>query len=258
MNHQEDARLRGLLEEYLPEPSAPHAEETAFQTILSFPPHSQSAVHFVLLQAGFIRKRMWVLQLVLFALLVVWISQMRALWSQNNSIYALCACTAPLLVLINVTDFVRVYHVGLVEVELATRYSLPKIIAARMLIFGVTDIFIMVCVAAVGAWVSRTALLILLLYCLTPFCLVCAVSMELLRHLSPSQFTQAVLIAIGVLLLFLMVPMGKSQFGEIQWFSKIYADDGRIYWLMILAGAMVMLGWQIDRLHRGKFDFIRL
>lgn len=252
----DDTRLRGLLALYLPEPSSSHAEQRAYQAIVALPRCHQKRGHFILSQVGFIRKRTWALQLLLFIAFITWISRQGAILAENGAICILCACMAPLLVLINVGDFARIYHGGMLEVELATRYSLPKVIAARMLIFGIVDMLLLVAEAAVGAQVSQTALTVLLLYCLTPFCFVCVICMELLRRMNPTQFTQAILVSIGILVLFLIFPMGRWQTQGTHWLSKIYSAEGRRYWIGILAGSILILCWQFVRFNKENFDFL--
>lgn len=256
--NQKDEALRRLLQQYQPEAANPEAEEAAIKFVSQLPPRWQSDLQFVVSQIAWIRKRMWCLQLVLFLGTVLWFSQVENNFAQDGTIYLLCACVAPLLVMINVSDFACVYHEGLLEIELATRYSLPKVAAARLLIFGMTDVLILVGVAAAGAWIGQTEIRVLLLYCLAPFCLVCAISIQLLRHLRPQQFVQGAWWTVGIVLLMLLFPAGRWDFVGSQWLSGVYTADGRIYWIVLLVGSALLLGWQLYRLFDRKSSFAEI
>ena len=150
---------------------------------------------------------------------------------------------APLLLVANVQDLARVYHSGMLELELATRYSLPRVTAARLLVFGLCDGVLLGVLAAVGAVISRTDLWVVLLYCLTPFCCVSAVCMVLLRHLRPAVFSKAALAVAAAALGVLVLPFGWLQ-------SHLYGLDARPFWAAVLAVSLAVLVQQSRRLTR--------
>lgn len=256
--NQKDEALRALLQQYQPETADPEAKKAIVEFVSQLPPRRQSNLQFVVSQIGWIRKRMWCLQLVLFLGVVLWFSLAEHNYVQDGTIYLLCACVAPLLVMINVSDFACVYHEGVLEIELATRYSLPKVAAARLLIFGVTDVLLLVGISAAGAWISQTEIRVLLLYCLAPFCLVCAISVQLLRRLRPQQFVLGAWWTVGGVLLLLIFPVGRWRFVGSQWLSNVYTAEGRIYWIVLLAGSVLLLGWQLHRLFDRKSSFAEI
>lgn len=232
----------GLLRRDAPPPPYPAAAAHTVDLLRTLPPPRPTGWAFVRTQAGFIRKRMWALQ---FAVLAGVLALVAAEGAGDYALprYALCAAAAPLLLVANVQDLARVYHQGMLELELATRYSLPRVTAARLLVFGLCDAVLLGILAAVGAVVSRSALEVVLLYCLTPFCCVSALCMGLLRHLRPAAFGKGALAVVAVVLGGLLLP-GRVQ----RW---LYGPESRIFWAGALVCSVAALAWQTRRLLRG-------
>lgn len=233
----------GLLRRDAPPPLYPAAAAHTADLLRTLPPPRPTGWAFVRTQAGFIRKRMWALQ---FAVLAGVLALVAAEGAGDYALprYALCAAAAPLLLVANVQDLARVYHQGMLELELATRYSLPRVTAARLLVFGLCDALLLGILAAVGAVVSRSALEVVLLYCLTPFCCVSALCMGLLRHLRPAAFGKGALAVVAVVLGGLLLPAGRMQ----RW---LYGPESRIFWAGALVCSVAALAWQTRRLLRG-------
>lgn len=232
-----------LLRRDAPPPPHPAAAAHTVELLRTLPPPRPTGWAFVRTQAGFIRKRMWALQ---FAVLAGVLTLVAAGGAGDYALprYALCAAAAPLLLVANVQDLARVYHRGMLELELATRYSLPRVTAARLLVFGLCDAVLLGILAAVGAVVSRSALEVVLLYCLTPFCCVSALCMGLLRHLRPAVFGKGALAVVAVVLGGLLLPVGRMQ----RW---LYGPESRIFWAGALICSVAALAWQTRRLLRG-------
>lgn len=232
-----------LLRRDAPPPPHPAAAAHTVELLRTLPPPRPTGWAFVCTQAGFIRKRMWALQ---FAVLAGVLALVAAGGAGDYALpqYALCAAAAPLLLVANVQDLARVYHQGMLELELATRYSLPRVTAARLLVFGLCDAVLLGILAAVGAVVSRADLGVVLLYCLTPFCCVSALCMGLLRHLRPAAFGKGALAVVAVVLGGLLLPVGRMQ----RW---LYGPESRIFWAGALICSVAALAWQTRRLLRG-------
>ena len=230
-----------LLRRDPPPPPDPGAAQRTVTLLRTLPPAAPGGWTFVWRQAGFIRKRMWVLQFVLLAGVLALVGHSEALPLLRR--YALCAAAAPLLLVANVQDLSRVYHQGMVELELATRYSLPRITAARLLVFGLCDGVLLAVVAAVGAAATRTQLWVVLLYCLTPFCGVSALCVALLRYLRPAAFSRAALGVVGGAWLVLLLPLSAFQ-------HSLYAPQHQPLWAGALAVSLAALVWQTHRLTR--------
>ena len=228
-----------LLRRDAPPPPPSDAPDTV-ALLRTLPPPRPTGWTFVWTQAGFIRKRMWALQFALLAGLLVLVTAAGLPLRR----YALCAAAAPLLLVANVQDLARVYHQGMVELELVTRYSLPKVTAARLLIFGACDGVLLAVLALVGSAVHRADLGALLLYCLTPFTVVSALCLALLRRLKPAAFGRVALAVVGISALAVLLPADRLQ-------GWLYSRDVRPLWAAALAVSALALVWQSRRLTRG-------
>ena len=229
-----------LLRRDAPPPPPPSDASDTVALLRTLPPPRPTGWAFVWTQAGFIRKRMWALQFALLAGLLVLVTAAGLPLRR----YALCAAAAPLLLVANVQDLARVYHQGMVELELVTRYSLPKVTAARLLIFGACDGVLLAVLALVGSAVHRADLGAVLLYCLTPFTVVSALCLALLRRLKPAAFGRVALAVVGISALAVLLPADRLQ-------GWLYSRDVRLLWAAALAVSALALVWQSRRLTRG-------
>lgn len=229
-----------LLRRDAPPPPPPSDASDTVALLRTLPPPRPTGWAFVWTQAGFIRKRMWALQFALLAGLLVLVTAAGLPLRR----YALCAAAAPLLLVANVQDLARVYHQGMVELELVTRYSLPRVTAARLLIFGACDGVLLAVLALVGSAVHRADLGAVLLYCLTPFTVVSALCLALLRRLKPAAFGRVALAVVGTSALLVLLPADRLQ-------SWLYSQDVRPLWVAALAVSALALAWQSRRLTRG-------
>lgn len=229
-----------LLRRDAPPPPPPSDASDTVALLRTLPPPRPTGWAFVWTQAGFIRKRMWALQFALLAGLLVLVTAAGLPLRR----YALCAAAAPLLLVANVQDLARVYHQGMVELELVTRYSLPKVTAARLLIFGACDGVLLAVLALVGSAVHRADLGAVLLYCLTPFTVVSALCLALLRRLKPAAFGRVALAVVGISALAVLLPADRLQ-------GWLYSRDVRPLWAAALAVSALALVWQSRRLTRG-------
>lgn len=205
--------LQTALARYAVPPPGPHAVADAVAAAQSAaavcPPRMRNAI-FLRQQLGFISPRMWALQ-GLFALVL-------GAWAlgQGAALHWLCpafSAAAPLLVLINITDWVRVYNGGMLELELATRFSLPGVAAARMLIFGLSDAALLLALSAFAAAATRSGLLVLLVRMLVPFNAMCAGCLWLLRKTAPGRFVMGAVLLAAVLTAAMVLAHGRWRPG---------------------------------------------
>lgn len=221
--------IRRLLDSCPPPPPDPAAKDALLSAWRALPRRGLSPAAFVWAQLGFIRVRMWAAQGLLLAFLTLLIRSA----ANAELVYLLLGAALPLLIIINIADLMRIYNGRMLELELATRYSLPRVCAARLLIFGVTDSAVVLCAAALGAAATRTHLLTLLLYCLTPFTLMCAACLTAMRFLQPDQLLLSAV--------FLVLTGGAAL---AFWKHPLYLPQNRRYWLAALLLALALLAAQ--------------
>lgn len=194
---------------------------------------------FILTQISFVTKKMWLLQgaLLLFACGAMLLF-MREEWLIRR-ILPLASIAAPLVILINITDFVRAYNVGSIELELATKFSLQKAAAAKLIIFGCSDAVFLAALSAFAAASTKAGVLCVLLYCLVPFNFMCCGCLLLLRKVKADSFAfSSAMLACGlcavVFALNLNIEMYKGAYA-VFWLAAFFITSVEICRQMYLA-----------------------
>lgn len=236
---KDDPQIRRLLAACPPPPADPAGRAHTIRLLRTLPPRPMGAARFLLTQAGFIHKRMWLLQLAFLAGILLLAREAGGAAEADRRLCWQISAAMPLLILINVTDLVRIYNGGMVEVELATRFSLPKVAAARLLIFGLTDGVLLAAVAALTASAARTGLLTMLLYCLVPFDLMCLGCLRLLRRVRPDHFTP---VAVALALALAALPLAGGEW--------LYRQPAEPAWAAAALVLTLALPWQFAALLR--------
>lgn len=91
---------------------------------------------FLYLQAGYIRKRVWIASVLLFA------AVLSALWLTEVPFRAAALCSAllPLLSLFTMSELSRSLFYNMAELEMSCKYSLSRIVLARMGLLGILQL----------------------------------------------------------------------------------------------------------------------
>ena len=124
------------------EPMEERIQETILKSKNAFFKADQERVlfyhEFLWTQLQVIQKRWWILQFLILAAL--WI----ALGSIQDEIYIKrsMGVVASLFVILIIPELWKNRSCGCIEIEAASYYSLKQVYAARMLLFGITDIFL--------------------------------------------------------------------------------------------------------------------
>ncbi len=124
------------------EPMEERIQETILKSKNAFFKAEQERVlsyhEFLWTQLQVIQKRWWILQFLILAAL--WI----ALGSIQDEIYIKrsMGVVASLFVILIIPELWKNRSCGCIEIEAASYYSLKQVYAARMLLFGITDIFL--------------------------------------------------------------------------------------------------------------------
>ena len=97
-----------------------------------------SILAFVVSQAGYIRKWIWIISVIIFVL-----SAMGAVWLSADMVWVISAMM-PLLALAIVCESGRSENYEMAELEMATRFSLRSVVLARLGILGMENLVILV------------------------------------------------------------------------------------------------------------------
>ena len=236
-----EQKLEQLLAAYRPiGPEAGSAAQT-LAALRRCPEHRIRMGTLLLRQIGFIRLRMWIEQLAVCGIALYCAADLCGCANGSQKICAVLSAAAPLVLLANVPELVRVYNGGMLELELASRHGLAGVCAARLTIFGLTDIVLLLVLSAATAAISQTALGVMLLYCLTPFSLMCAGCLAALRRFRADRLIPAAILLTGVLFGLGAVPKFVLFLPRLRWI-----------WLLVLAAGFAATVWQAVDLFRRR------
>lgn len=239
MNHKLEKKMRRALKAPVPV-SEEHLEATKEAAYGLYAGRRQrqkiSFPAFLLAQVRFCGVWVWLLQGgALFALFLVLNS---VLGGDLNAIKPrhlpeLLSLCAVLIAATSLPGISRSFRYRMVEMEAATRLSLPGLILCRLLILGLTDFFILAVTFAAAIWQTSLSGLDAAVYLLLPFLSACLGSLLIIRHAPGERLLFFGTLFCGVLFLALWLA-GNLKPG-------IYEQTGALAVLAVLCGAAVLV-----------------
>lgn len=127
---------------------------------------------FIRVQAGYIRKRVWMLSAILILAAVL-----AGEWMQGNvrlfPVLWSVSAVMPILALILVLETFRSEMYGMDELEQSTRHNLPEVLLVRMGIMGGVDLLLITTAVPMIVWHDGLNFLRAAVYLLVPYFLTC-------------------------------------------------------------------------------------
>lgn len=150
----------------------PPKDKDGFLKSLPFP--KLSYAEFILVQIGYIRKRMWAVSAA-----VLLSGAVAACIVSDNKIIILWVISAvvPFLAVFTSAEISRSDIFGMSEIEAGCRFALPQLTGARMIILGVCDFIVISAVIVISGAFSPMGIVRSALYIFAPFVLVCGISL---------------------------------------------------------------------------------
>ena len=116
------------------------------ESVLSKQSHRTSYFEFLYEQTKFIKKRWWILQGCVLMCLWIWLSNYT---SDIKDMMRIMGISATIFVVLIVPEIWKNRRNGAIEIEQASYYTLRQICTARMLMFGVVDLVIVMVFLAI-------------------------------------------------------------------------------------------------------------
>lgn len=186
-------------------------------------------VDFVLAQAAYIRKWVWVLSGAVFCLLV----GMTAQWQQDSLWIA--SGMMPFLALLAVQEQNRSGVYGMTELELATRFSLKSVVLARMGLLGGFHLALLGLLLPLLVGYGQTGILRTGVYLLVPYLLTTFLSLVWSRKVRGREI---LFLCLGTAVLVSSLQMvGRGLPG---WYGERFFR----WWLLVLALLAAGNGWE--------------
>ena len=222
--------------------------EFIHENSLSIPKFRTNNKQFILSQIGFIRKRTWIFQIVILALMCLGFYNMTSQNSLNFKTFSLISILAPLLLIINVDEISRIYNKSMLEIEFSTRNSLKKVLVTRLIILGVTDCIALIIMMIFAGNLMNISILRVIMYTLVPFNLVCIGCMKLMKYFKGNELNYACVIYSALLMAMLL--LGRSND------LGIYAQDFILSWIIMYAITTVIFALEMKTMWNrlGFFD----
>lgn len=145
------------------EPPAPEQKD---EFLKNMPCPEISNLDFMLSQAGYIRKYVWVISVLIFGIAIggAWVLEKEILW--------VISALLPFAAISVVAEYNRSHAFLMSELEMASRFSLKSVVLARMGILGIVHLCLLIFLIPVCTWhqvvsVLRTGVYLLVPYLLT-------------------------------------------------------------------------------------------
>lgn len=153
----------------IPEPDNEKKEETRKLFLANFQQRRLTDVEFIFGQIKFINKKMWVGQFAAFVLLCVFSNWYIGVDEVDYRIYSFISTITPVLFIFQIDELSKLFNRKRLELEMATRFSVKKLLLSRMIVLGMTDLFVMAGWIAGLHRISGKGYWNLLLYTSVPF-----------------------------------------------------------------------------------------
>ncbi|EKS4343800.1 hypothetical protein [Clostridium sporogenes] len=243
MNKKEE-EIRNMLDNYCvpsyDEDAPMKAIEFIHKNYSSIPKFRTSNKQFILSQIGFIRKRTWIFQILILALICSAFYNIGTENSLSFETFSLISILSPLLLIINVEEISRVYYKSMLEIEFSTKNSLKKVLATRMLILGITDFIVLIIMMIFAGKLMNIGALRVIMYTFVPFNLVCIGCMQLMKYFKGRELNYACT-TYSVLLMLIFLLEKINDLG-------IYAQNFISSWILIYVITTVIFAFQIRKL----------
>ena len=147
------------------------------ESILSKQSHRTSYFEFLYEQTKFIKKRWWILQGCILMCLWIWLSNYT---SDIKDMMRIMGISATIFVVLIIPEIWKNRRNGAIEIEQASYYTLRQICTARMLMFGVVDLVIVMVFLAITYQTTILSLSDLVVNFLLPVNVSCCICFRVL------------------------------------------------------------------------------
>lgn len=238
MNRSWKKQLRGLYE--APEPQG----KTEFLQKLNYP--KSTFWEFVMTQAGYIHKYVWIFSAVLvFAVAAVGKHMM---WGEEAFPVVWCISSVmPILVMLLTLETFRSEVYGMDELEQAAKHNLPEILLVRMGLIAAVDLLIIGAVIPVVVRYDGVSAMRAAVYLLVPYLFTCVLTFAIQRRKRGRGGIWYSMIASAI------VCMG--QFFSVFRDGVLYEAKNFFLWVMVLIFTGIIVGIQIREIRKNREEY---
>lgn len=207
-----------------------------------FPAPQISTPEFLRMQSGYIRKENWVIAVIVFG-----ISVYGSCFADRSMIWVLSA-VIPFLALAATAEFGRSARWGMQELEMASRFSLKLVLAARMGILGTGNLILLAGISPLAWKWQQTTLVNLGFSILLPYLLTTFLNLEIIRRIHGKENLYACMAAAAFVSLIFIVNGNTG--------NRIFMYAGGHVWMGILALLALLTGKEIILLLKQTEEYV--
>lgn len=142
---------------------------------------------FIRMQVHFIGRWVWLAQASLVFGFFILLTMHHFGQTDLQHILLLFSAISPMIAFIGFPELLKSYAHEMDEIESCSRFSMRKLMGARMLILGLSDLFCLTVILAISSLHSSTIILRFLFYLFVPFNLTCCGCLTVLSHVKSRQ-----------------------------------------------------------------------
>lgn len=201
---------------------------------------------FIAMQVRYIGRWVWLAQAAFLLLFLFFFSSFHLGVADMQAVFLLLSLFAPVIAFIGFPEILKSSAHGMEEIEACTRFSMPKLMGARMLILGLADLCSLTILLAISAAGHGDIMLRMILYLLVPFNLTCCICMTVLGRVKSRYrgYYSGVLCAFCVVL-----------FYRLSLLENYYETAATGVWVIMLILSLLYLAFAIVRVFK-SFDRI--
>ena len=190
-------------------------------------------LQFIFGQIGFIRLRTWIGQLAMLVLICLLLRCFLGIGYMDYRIFSMVSTLTPMLLVFHIEEFARICYKSMLEIEMATKYSLKKLVLSRMCILGILDIVVLAVFIIFLKISLDVSLFGILLYSLVPFNITVIGLLYLLKYSGRGLYGYwALSYTVFVCAFFVIVPRCEPF---------IYSRDNQNIWMLACIVSLCVL-----------------
>ena len=229
-----EIHLKDKLKKYqIPAPDLGKKEKSKALLLEIRQSYQMTDIQFLLGQIHFIRPYTWIGQLAILVVICWIFHYLIGIGYTDYRILAMISISTPVLLLFHIEEFARICYKSMLEIEMATKYSLKKLLLSRMCILGMVDL------AMLGGFILflniclDVSLFGILLYSLVPFNFTVIGLLYLLKYSGSGKYGyQAFSYTVFVCACFVIIPHYEPL---------IYSSDNQNIWFLVCIVSLCIL-----------------
>lgn len=193
---------------------------------------------FISVQVRFIGRWVWLTQAVLLLGFIVLLNGYHLGNYELQHILLLFSSVSPMIAFVGFPELLKSYAHNMEEIESCTRFSMRKLMGARMLVLGLADLCCLTVIMVISTVNEGTFALRMVLYLFVPFNLTCCGCLTVLSHVK-SRYGGYYCGAICVLCI--------AAFGGLSFAKKYYETAATGIWIAMFILTTVYIVIEVAR-----------